>query len=76
MIRRLVLRLVVLMVLIGSLVILSAGFTSNKAKASACTDFCADVYNTSCVPQCGGHQVCLRICRDEYRQCMCGCGIC
>lgn len=68
-IRNLLLGLVLAM-----MVLFAGSFTTNTVKADACTDWCVNMYN-DCAAQCNGNQICLRICRDEYKCCMSQCGV-
>ena len=51
----------------------ASSFTGNTVKANACTDWCANMYNT-CTSFCNGNQICMRMCRNDYNCCMEDCG--
>ena len=58
--------------------LLGTALTGNRAECRSCPyyDWCVSNYNY-CAAQCGGNQICLRICRDEYVVCQCvNCGLC
>lgn len=61
-----------LLAFILPMLFLSAGMsTETPATTLTCpNEICVDSYNY-CVAQCGNHQPCLRLCREEYVECQC-----
>lgn len=64
--------LVVMVLAMAFLFASSFSFTSNTVKADSCQT-CVDVYN-ACAASCNGNAACLRLCKRDYNECLCGCG--
>ena len=57
---------------LAMMVVFAGSFTTNTVKADSCQT-CVDIYN-ACAAQCNGNSICLKQCKRDYNECLCGCG--
>jgi hypothetical protein len=58
---------------LAMMVMCVGSFTTNSIKAQDSCQTCVDVYN-GCAALCNGNAVCLKQCKKDYNECLCGCG--
>ena len=57
---------------LSMMVMFAGSFTTNTVKADSCQP-CVDIYN-ECASFCNGNSICLKQCKKDYNECLCGCG--
>ena len=59
---------------LAMMVLFAGSFTTNTVKADGCIYGCMDLYN-ACEASCNGDRLCIKQCKKDYDECLCGCGI-